>query len=308
MRNISFAVLVFGGLGAGIANAQDVGASATSLVQSAVDKAKNGSNAPEWLRRTEINVESLDKSKPTWAIETVQPLYQTPKTLQDTYFFQGRWGFRNDDDTINLGLGYRRLLEDKSWLLGVNAFYDTTTKYRHERAGWGAEAMGRYLTLRTNFYNAMSDVKTVSTLNGISTTEKALSGYDFEIDAPMPYLPWLRLAATSYVWKSATSGINDSRGDRLALRGNITPNLSIELGRYDDNYRKSEGYLMVAYNFLGRPNNGVSGSMSQGARSADAFQARDLTLHTLDKVRRQNDIVVERKSGGGAGVTIGRRN
>lgn len=118
----------------------------------------------------------------------------------------------------------------------------------------------------------------------------------------------LRLAATSYVWKSATSGIDDSRGDRLALRGNITPNLSIELGRYDDNYRKSEGYLMVAYNFLGRPNNGVSGSMSQGARSTNAFQARDLTLHTLDKVRRQNDIVVERKSGGGAGVTIGRRN
>lgn len=141
MKNLSFAVVVVGGLSAGAANAQDVSGQATPLVQSAIEKAKNGSTAPEWLRRTEINVESLDKSKPTWAIETVQPLYQTPKTLRDTYFFQGRWGYRNDDDTVNLGLGYRRLLEDKSWLLGVNAIYDMTTKYRHERAGWGAKQL-----------------------------------------------------------------------------------------------------------------------------------------------------------------------
>ncbi|MBI5907420.1 MAG: inverse autotransporter beta domain-containing protein [Burkholderiales bacterium] len=288
--------------------AADVTALAPAVVENVAQQAKSDSRLPDWLRRTDISVESMDRSNPTWSVETVQPLYQTPKTLRDTVFFQGRWGRRNSDNTFNLGLGYRKLLEDKTWLLGVNTFYDTTTKYDHKRWGVGAEAIGQYLTFRTNFYHGISGEKTISLLNGIRTTEKALSGRDFEIDAPIPYLSWIRVAANSYRWKSATAGTEDLKGAKLAFKGNISKNISLELGRQDDNYTRPSSFIRISYNLLGNPSNGVPGTMLEGMRKPVSFEARDLTLHTLDKVRRQNDIVVEKKTGGGSGVTIGRRN
>ncbi|MDI1270860.1 MAG: inverse autotransporter beta domain-containing protein [Polaromonas sp.] len=309
MKNSSIAVLA-GGL-FGLFSAQAAGpadAPTTAAGQNVVQQAKEDSRLPDWLRRTDISVESMDRSNPTWSVETVQPLYQTPRTLRDTVFFQGRWARRNSDNTFNLGLGYRNLLEDKTWLLGLNTFYDTTTRYDHKRWGLGAEAIGQYLTFRTNFYHAISGERTISLVNGISTTEKALSGHDFEIDAPLPYLSWMRVAANAYRWRSATSGVEDIKGARLALIGNISRNVSLELGRQDDNYTRPASYIKISYNLLGNPGNGVPGTMLEGMRKPVSFEARDLTLHTLDKVRRQNDIVVERKTSGSSGVTIGRRN
>lgn len=312
MKPHAIAVMAGATLGVAALQASDAlaqaSAAASSVVQNAAQQAKSDSRLPEWLRRTDISVESMNRSNPTWSIETVQPLYQTPNTLRDTVFFQGRWGRRNADNTINLGLGYRHLLEDNSWLLGVNTFYDMTTKYDHSRLGLGAEAIGRYVTLRTNYYSRLSGEKTISTENGITTTERVLSGYDYELDAPLPYLPWMRVAANAYRWKSATAGTPDVKGDKLTLKANLSGNFHIELGRQDDNYRRPDAFIMLTYNAFGTPGNGVQGNLLGGLKPAAAFQARDLKLHTLDKVRRQNDIVVERKSSGGGGITIGRRN
>jgi adhesin/invasin len=306
---VSAAVLLAGGaLGATLLPAPQAMAQVSSAVQSAAQKAKDNANLPEWLRRTDFSVESMDRSKPTWSIETVQPIYQTPNTLRDTVFFQGRLGHRNSDNTINLGVGYRYLLNDKTWLLGVNAFYDMTTRHDHQRSGLGVEAIGQYVTFRTNYYNGTSGEKTVSTSNGLVTTEKALDGYDFEADAPLPYLPWMRLSASAFRWKSATAGVQNVKGDKFALRANLSRHFSLELGVEDDNSRQSNSFVMLTYNAFGAPGNGVPGVLFGGLRASEAFQARDLAQHTLDKVRRQNEIVVERKSAGGAGISIGRRN
>ncbi|MDP3355906.1 MAG: inverse autotransporter beta domain-containing protein [Polaromonas sp.] len=308
MKKTSMAVLAAGLFGLLSARAADPVALTAVAPQTAAQPPASGLSLPDWLRRTDISVESMDRNNPTWSVETVQPIYQTPRTLSDTVFFQGRWGRRNSDNTFNLGLGYRKLLDDKTWLLGVNTFYDTTTRYDHKRWGLGAEAIGQYLTFRTNFYHAISGERTISLINGISTTEKALSGHDFEIDAPLPYLSWMRVAANAYRWKSATSGVDDVKGAKLAFKGNISKNVSLELGRQDDNYSRPASFIKISYNLLGNPGNGVAGTLLTGLRSPVSFEARDLTLHTLDKVRRQNDIVVERKTSGGSGVTIGRRN
>ena len=283
--------------------AQAVTQAAAGAVGNAVDN-----NGPDWLKRTDVSIEGMEHSKPTWSVETIQPLFQTPSTLQDTVFFQGRWGDRNSDNTVNLGLGYRRLLSDGTWLFGTNAFFDTTTKHSHQRVGIGGEAIGQYMTLRANYYDAISGEKTISTIGGVTTTEKALNGYDFEIDAPMPYLPWMRVAATSYHWNSATSGLANVRGDKLMLSGNITSSLSMELGRMDDNYRPAETFVRLIYNIGATPTNGTESTLFDGIKPASAFEARDLSRHTLDKVQRQNDIVVETKRSGGGGITIGRRN
>lgn len=290
------------------ANASDDTQQAASTLQNvATQQLKSDPNIPDWLKRTDISVQGLENSKPTWSIETVQPIYQTPDSLTNTVFFQGRWGHRNSDNTFNLGLGYRYLLSDQSWLFGINSFYDTTTRYDHQRWGVGAEAIGRYITLRTNYYKAISGEKITSSNNGVIYTEQALDGYDYEIDAPIPYLPWMRIAATGYHWDSATTGIRDMNGSKVTLRASITNHISMELGGSDNNYN-NDSFIKLAYNLGGGMNNGTDATLFGGAKSSGAFTARDLTKHTLDKVQRQNEMIVEKKVSGSGGVTIGRGN
>lgn len=282
-------------------------ASSSTAAQAGLSFLKAGlaKNAPRWLERTDISLEGMQDNKPTWSLETIQPIFQTPGTLRNTVFFQGRWAHRNSDDTFNLGIGYRRLLTDKTWLLGVNSFYDTTRDNDHQRVGLGLEAIGQYLTFRGNYYEAISGVKTLSTVNGVTTTEKALDGFDYEADIPIPYAPWLRFAATGFHWRAATAGYPDLKGEKFSLRGNITSAISLELGRTDDNYTPGRTFAKIVWNIAGVPTNGAGGTLLGKSAATAAFQARDLSQHTLDKVRRQNDMIVEKKTGG---VVIARKD
>ncbi len=291
------------------AQAENDATRAISTVANIAAQEVKGSNdkIPAWLRRTDISVEGIENGKPTWSIETVQPFYQTPSTLDHTIFFQGRWGHRAGDDTLNLGAGYRHLLENKSWLLGLNLFHDMEREANHRRWGFGAEAIGRYTTIRANYYKPDSSAKVVRIADNIIETEKALRGHDVEVEVPVPYLPWMRFSASAYRWYAATSGIDDKMGDKFSLLGNITSHLSFELSQLDDNYRRKENSFKLTYT-LGRPLNGTGEALFGGGRSRQTFAARDLTRHTLDKVKRENEIIVEKRRTGGSGVTIGRRN
>ena len=281
------------------------GAAAASALDNTVRAGLTVKDPPDWLKRTDISVQGITSGKPTWSIETLQPLYQTPKSLTDTVFFQGRWGRRDGDDTLNLGLGYRRLLDDKSWLLGVNTFYDVTRQDSHRRIGLGLEAIGRYVTLRSNYYDGQSGVRTVSTAGGSSTTEKALDGVDYELETPVPYAPWLRFSAAGFRWSAATAGYPDLKGDTFLLRGNLSATWSLEVGRTNDNYNNGRTFARLTWTPGANPGNGISTHLLASGRSGAAFQARDLTQHTLDKVRRQNDMVVERRAGG---IVIARKD
>lgn len=295
--------------GVSVAYAADDVPRAISTLKNIAAQEVKGSNdrIPDWFKRTDVSVEGLENSKPTWSIETVQPLYQTPSTLQDTVFFQGRLGYRSADLTLNLGAGYRRLLEDRSWLLGVNLFHDAERNANHRRWGIGGEAIGRYATFRANYYKPDSGAKVVRVADGITETEKALRGHDVEIDVPVPYLPWLRLSANTYRWYAATSGVDDQKGDKYTLLGAISKHLSFELSQLDDNYRRKENSFKLTYTF-GKPLNGVDSTLFNGLKTSRAFTERDLTKHTLDKVVRQHEIIVEKRRSGGGGVSIGRRN
>lgn len=298
--------------GSSVAYAADDVPQAVSALKSVAAHELRQSNdrIPEWLKRIDLSVEGVENGKPTWSIETVQPLYQTPGILSHTAFFQGRLAHRSGDENLNLGAGYRYLVDDKSWLLGVNAFYDMTREAHHRRFGLGGEAIGRYATFRANYYEPDSGTKTVRISDGITETEKALRGHDLEIDLPVPYLPWMRLSATSFRWNAATSGVNDLKGEKLTLFGNVTDHISFKLGQTDDNSPGGNDiFFQLTYTLaLGKPMNGVEGSLLGGTRSRSAFTERDLTKHTLDKVVRQNEIIVEKRRSGGGGVSIGRRN
>lgn len=271
---------------------------ATAEAKAAIDSGEAG-----WLSRTDISVDIQQDNKPSWSIETIQPIYQSDE-LTHTWFFQGRIANSDDDQTVNLGTGYRHLLADHSWLLGGNVWYDTTIEESHYRYGLGLEALGRYVDLRTNWYDADSGVKTVNIDGGVSETEEALDGWDVALEAPVPYLPWARVSWKAYEWDRTTA--DNITGNTIGIRANVTDNIELAFGATDDNTDNAQAFLTLTWNF-DRPQGAEWTATSTGS-TRDAFVARDLTKHTLDKVRRHHDIVVEKKKSGGAGITIGRRN
>lgn len=262
----------------------------------------------EWLTRTTVEVDFNSRFKPEWSIETVQPIYQTEDTLRHTIFAQGRFAHTNDVNTLNIGVGYRYLLENETWLLGVNSFYDRTIDEQHERAGYGVEAIGEYITARANYYDAISGLKVLSTVSGVTTRERALNGWDAELEGPVPYAPWLRVATSFYEWDSKAS--KNLSGRSIRFIGDVTDRLSFELGGHDNSgSRPNQIFLRFKY-ALGAPTT-VEHKATDGIVSENSFTARNLKKHTLDKVERRNNITVERTTtggGGGTGIIISRGN
>ncbi|MCB1738144.1 MAG: inverse autotransporter beta domain-containing protein [Gammaproteobacteria bacterium] len=276
-----------------------------ALLRAAAAEAKAAIDGGEagWLSRTDINVDIQQDHKPSWSIETIQPIYQS-EGLTHTWFVQGRIAHSNDDQTVNLGTGYRHLLDDHSWLLGTNIWYDTTIDESHYRYGLGLEALGRYVDVRANWYDAQSGIKTVRVNGSVSETEAALDGWDFGLEAPVPYLPWARVSWKAYEWDRSTA--ENIQGNTLGIRANVTDNLEVTVGATDDNTDSAQAFVTLSWT-IDRPQGREWTAADTGA-TRGAFVARDLTKHTLDKVRRHHDIVIEKKRTGGAGITVGRRN
>lgn len=259
-----------------------------------------GQNAPDWAKRIEFEVDVQKNLKPTYSVLTVQPLYQDAKK-QNTFFVQASQ-LRYDmlgayRDTTNLGLGYRRLLGDNSVLVGVNAFYDYEWTYKHQRAGLGGEVKWAMLDGNVNWYKALSSEKLIDAANGIS--ERAMSGWDTELRSQVPFMPWLQVGAKYYRWKSDYA--DDTRGWRYSASADITQNLSLEAGWSRDNYNSSNGFAKVVLR-LARTDRPAM--LSSKFISDTAFEQRDMRVYTLDKVRRENRIMVERKTRTSTGSVI----
>ena len=99
-----------------------------------------------------------------------------------TIFNQTSINTHDGDETINIGFGTRKLLNDNTLILGANAFYDHQLTESHERVGVGAEAISSMFDVRGNYYNALSARRT----NSEGTIERALDGWDLRADYHLP--------------------------------------------------------------------------------------------------------------------------
>jgi hypothetical protein len=81
-------------------------------------------------------------------------------------------------------------------------------------------------------------------------------------------------------------------------------NVSLEAGWRDDNFSDDETFMKVTYK-LGFNNPKKPVAFSSAFISDQAWEKRDMREHTLDKVRRENRIIVERRA---SGVVITRSN
>ena len=249
---------------------------------------------PDWMKRIEISGSFL-KNDIWFEGETIQSLYQSPGK-HHTVFVQGHVAYNRGDDfwTLNGGAGYRYLLEDGSWLLGGSLWFDHQTDHGHERVGASLEAIGQVITLRGNIYEATSGWKTVSNSPTTLVEEKALDGFDVSLDGAVPYLPWLRVGAGYYQWDMPDDlpGAKDVRGVQANAMAQISDRIALEGVYKDDNYDSAfSGRVRIA---LGALPEAEFTALKDGIAN-QAFTPRDLSKHTLTKVKRNHKIIVARR-------------
>jgi hypothetical protein len=278
----------------------------SSIVSGADDFAKD--KFPEWLARTsgEFYYDS-DGRELRFSLDTIQPLLFSPD-LTHTIFVQGRGSYQDELWTANAGLGYRYLTPSRDWMLGINGFYDRNWDPNHQRWGVGAEIMGRHLTFRSNYYNAVTGWKKISETTNTRVEEKALDGFDAGLETPLPYMPWARASFGYYGWN--VEDADDIDGFRGSVKMDLTGWTRLETGVMADN-KDTEAFVKLRFS-LGEPA-GVETTLADTGFTTDMpFQGRDLTKHRLDKVERHDNIAVQRrtvnKNTGGTtgGVIIGR--
>jgi adhesin/invasin len=245
----------------------------------------------ERFRNVEIDIADLDGEDTKFSIFTVQPLYDNQAAGRAT-FFQGSIIATDDDDTLNLGLGQRWILNDGKVIAGLNLFYDNEWDAGHERVGVGGEVLTSVGDFRVNSYTALSDTETV---NGAEET--ALDGMDMELAVPLPYLPNTRVHAKSFKW-DGENGANDLEGDTISLRSALPMGFELEAGStsYDNNAANDADFVSISFNvarfhqqkYVQQPD----------LLSDKAYALIDITERRFEKVRRSNQIVKQKTQNG----------
>ena len=232
---------------------------------------------------TEFSIKSKEGNKPEIGILTFKPLNESDNGLT---FFQGSF-FTHDGDreTLNLGYGKRFFNSDKSFLYGLNAFYDHELDYDHQRGSLGGEIKSSILELNTNHYFAISNEK-----NGKNNIkEEVADGYDVEIGAHIPYMPTAKIYTKLFEYD--IPGGSDFEGLEYSSKIGI-PNsgLNLEVGYKDfgNNSYEDQWFFNLTFN-LSKINPNTS------LVSDEAFERVSMNDKKYEKVRREN-LIVKSKS------------
>lgn len=266
-------------------------AEAIGNVTSSVNEGATGI-AKSYLERyfptVELQLNIFDYHKTQSGILILAPLWEDDKNL---IFTQDSVYHKDDRTTLNLGLGYRRLEWDKKLLLGVNTFYDYEFPYGNTRSSLGLEARTTVGEINFNQYWGISGW--VNAANGLQ--ERSLGGTDVEVGVPLPYMNWAKVYARAFDWYGV-DGENDLKGTDVSLRAQIPvlPGLAVEAGHrsYTDS-TPSENFLKVTYNLTDL----LKTKKPEPWLSETAYNLSSMESHKYDKVRRENLIVKQRKSG-----------
>jgi hypothetical protein len=227
----------------------------------------------------EVSLSSGTSDKVTGSILFVSPLSDI-NNKENTLFTQGSIYFSDDDrETLNLGIGNRKLLINDTLMLGANIFYDTEIDYGHTRTSFGVEAISSVGSLRANQYYAISGWKDVG-----EAQEKALNGSDIEVGVPLPYLPWTNFYLRTFEWEGS-NGVADLKGDEMSLEAKLPLGLNLEVGkRSNDGLTEDKEFIKLTWTCCNKEeqNFGISDK---------AYSLTSVADQRFQKVRRQNLIV-----------------
>jgi Inverse autotransporter, beta-domain len=179
---------------------------------------------PDWLERVRFDLSFDPAFQPRYSLTMTQPLLAS-HYRDSTLDLHGRVIYEAAGATAgDLGLHYRGRWNDQDVSLGVEGGVEDRRLEEFQRYRLGAELSLRPLKVRTNLYD---DVPAHPASRKIA--ERRLDGYDLEIGAQIPFVPWAWVWATRF-WQMAVNGQTVSTHDRVSLRLTPLAPLEIETG------------------------------------------------------------------------------
>ena len=238
--------------------------------------------------KTEISISGVSKGKPQLDIANITGFGQNSDGHTQN-FLQSSFVTKNNREIINLGIGRRYLSDDESYIFGVNSFFDIDPEYNHQRASIGTEIKSSSFELTGNNYFGLTDWQ--SGANG--NTEKALDGYDVELGSQIPFIPAAKLYVKKFQWNLNDAKNLEGLTYSLKLSNPANSGLSLEVGENDyEGTKTDQSFVKLTYSI-------PLGEKKQSPKikliSDQAFENKSMKENMLDKVRRQNTIVVQTK-------------
>ena len=241
----------------------------------------------ENMKYLEFDIQIQEKLKPSFSIMSVTELL---KIDSGTVFNQTSLNIHDNDETVNIGFGYRKLLNDNKILIGSNIFYDHQFDLDHKRTGAGLEAISSIFDLRGNYYNALSGSKITS-----DGSERALDGWDTQLDYHLPGEKDVNIFANLFAFENPDSASTyEEKGTKFGANASLG-NFTIEGGYLNDNQNNDAFFGSVKF---------VVKLGDNGDKKKQNFlEYTDVSDKLYQPVKRENKIRVVKISK--SGVTVG---
>ena len=241
----------------------------------------------ENMKYLDFDIQVQENLKPSFSIMSVTELF---KIDSGTVFNQTSLNTHDDDGTINIGLGARKLLNDNKILIGSNLFYDHQFDEGHKRTGVGVEAISSVFDIRGNYYNAISGSKTTS-----EGSERALDGWDTQLDYHLPGEKDVNIFANLFRFEnSATGSTYEEKGTKIGANASLR-NFIIEGGYLDDNQNNDAFFGSIKF---------VVNLGDQGEnKTRNYLEYTDVSNKLYQPVKRENKIRVVKISKSGVKVS-----
>ena len=241
----------------------------------------------EGITEFDIKLSDKDDNDPQFNLLILRDLY---KQERSNFFTQVSLhtqdvGVSNLRYIGNFGLGYRMLTDDKNYMLGTNIFYDADLQKPHSRASIGLEAKAGILDFNFNKYYSASLQEVAD-----ERKEQSLGGMDYTISSQTPYMPWMKFNFTGYIHE-ADIAANDTKGRKYESEMNINPSLVLSV-EHDKSGNDADDVSSMTIRFVYPPQNS-NPTLADGFISSEKFYAKDMTKTLSEKVKRNNNLVIE---------------
>ena len=257
----------------------------TSMVYADVSKnvSEYVSNLIPGNGHTEVSIDLRENNKPDYSILGVREILELDSGNIFTQFSLFNTEQNNSERIIgNLGIGSRKLLNNDTLMIGMNAFIDQDLNESHKRGSFGLEVRNSVLDFNGNMYRSLQD----------TTKEIILDGWDYRLAGQVPYVHWSKLFINGYEWDGVLR--EDLKGMKIGSEMVLTPISILELA-YDDKDKKGlEDEWYAKIQFIYPPKNNGPTALD-GISDLAWKENKDMSGELLSKVQRNNKIMIEFK-------------
>ena len=238
------------------------------------------------IKYLDFDIQTQEHLKPSLSIMSVTEIL---KIRSGTFFNQTSLNIHDSDETINIGLGIRQLLNENKVLLGYNIFYDHQFNEGHNRVGFGTEVISSIFDIRGNSYKALSS----GFKNTSDGSEKVLDGWDAQLDYHLPYN--IDIFANMYKFKDPDKNSTyEEKGNKYGANASLG-NFVLEGGYLDDN-KKNDSYF-GSIKFVLKLGN------DEDKKKQNLLKFTDVSNKLYQPVKRENKIKVVKISKSGVKVS-----